>query len=126
MRHEVSYRSLNRFLEDLEAKVLNILGYIPIVSTLSGAFRFFLGKLEFLGSLLFALLKVFLGVFTTQTPSKRSHFSEAGYLLSYAIHALFNMFRGCLEMIPFLSLVTCLLYDRLFHLRLSYFPTKRF
>ena len=115
-----SYFPLNQFLEDLEVKIFNILGYIPIVSSISGAFRCLLGKFEILGGLIFGTAKALVGILTSNERAKQAHFSEAGFLFSYILHGFLNILRGLVEMIPLLGLILCLPYDRLFLVRFRY------
>lgn len=93
---------------------LNIAGYIPGVSSVSGAFRLAGGKIEIIGGIAAAVIVALAALSAPDATSKRQGLSRAVTILTtYFLHGIANAFRGSIEMIPFISLVTCLPYDLL-------------
>ncbi len=99
---------------------LNYAGYIPLVSTLSGAIRINYGKIEVIGAIASAAL-IAIRAFANDSQTERAEQLNLALqvITAYSLHGIANIFRGILEMVPFLSLVTCLPYDLLKH-RFSY------
>ncbi len=97
---------------------LNVAGYVPLVSTISGALRVNYGKLEIIGAVaaagIIAVKALFAG---TEQYNEFNHAVEI--LFTYASHGAANVVRGIIEIFPFVSLATCLPYDLLGH-RYSY------
>lgn len=100
-------------------EALNLVGYIPLLSVISASVRSVGGKLQALGGLLFALGCFGLGWFSPHH-KKRKLFQLCRNGIEYLIHGLLNIFRSIFEAIPFLSLVTCLPYDRVLQKRFKY------
>ena len=99
---------------------LNIAGYIPGVSSASGALRIGGGKTEVIGAIAGSAIVALAALSAPNAAEKRQGLRRAVTILTtYLLHGIANVFRGSIEMIPFLSLVTCLPYDLLKH-RLTY------
>ena len=91
---------------------LNIAGYFPIVSTISGGIRICFGKLELIGAIVTSAFMAIKALFNPDVAERRQELDKAGHVfVKYAMHGGANILRGSLEMILFLSLVTCLPYD---------------
>lgn len=91
---------------------LNIAGYIPLVSSLSGGLRFEYGKLEIIGALAAAAIMCINALFNSDASEKAVLLNKAGeVVIKYSLHGVANMVRGLFEIVPFVSLVTCLPYD---------------
>lgn len=99
-------------------KDLNFVGYIPFASMLSGALRIIYGKIEVIGSVALGALSAIKSLFYNGE-QKEQEWNRAVHFFNYALHGIANIFRGTLETVPFLSLVTCLPYDML-ELRFTY------
>ena len=79
-------------------KMLNVFGYIPIVSSVSGSVRQVYGNVQVIGGLATAVL------------SSLSNQRQAEHGLEIAVHGIANMCRSSVEMVPFLNLA-CIPYD---------------
>jgi len=91
---------------------LNYAGYVPGVSTLSGALRVNYGKIEIIGAVAAAAFIAIRALVNQDAQERSAGLKKALNVMStYSLHGVANIFRGILEMIPFLSLVTCLPYD---------------
>jgi hypothetical protein len=91
---------------------LNYAGYIPLVSSLSGSLRIQYGKIEVIGAIATGALLAGQAFFEQNGEERSKKLNRAVEVLTtYATHGVANIFRGILEMIPFLSLVVCLPYD---------------
>ena len=91
---------------------LNIAGYFPIVSIVSGGIRTCFGKLELIGAIVTSAFMAIKALFNPDAEAKRQELDKARHIfVKYAMHGGANILRGSLEMIAFLSLVTCLPYD---------------
>ncbi len=114
---------LDRALYNVE-QGLNTAGYIPLVSTVSGALRANLGKLEIIGSVAAGSLLAIKALFNPTAEGRNRELDKAvEIVITYSLHGLANIFRAILEIFPFVSLATCLPYDHLFKQRFSY-PTE--
>ncbi len=99
-------------------EILNLVGYVPLVSLLSAAVRTIGGKLQLLLGLVFALGCFMMGL--TAPLRKKKHFQNARWSIGHALHGLLNILRALIESVPFLSLITCFPYDRIFKIRIRY------
>lgn len=103
--------NLNKTLNSFEGG-LNIAGYIPIVSTFSGSLRINYGKLEVIGSIVAAALITVRALFLANASDRDRELKRAiDVFTHYSLHGIANIIRGILEVVPFVSLVTCLPYD---------------
>ena len=103
--------NLNKTLNSFEGG-LNVAGYVPIVSTFSGALRINYGKLEVIGAIVAAVLITARALFLVNTSDRDRELKRAlDVFTCYTLHGIANIFRGILETIPLISLVTCLPYD---------------
>jgi len=114
----ISQAQLEKTLARAE-EALNLVGYIPLVSMLSAAVRSMGGMLQVVLSCIFAL-----GNFVAGHLVKKPKLIQKSKLcVHHLFHGLFNLLRAKIEAVPFLSLVTCLPYDRLLKKRFQY-PTE--
>jgi hypothetical protein len=111
----ISQNQLEKTLVRAE-EVLNLVGYIPLVSLLSAAVRSFGGMLQIILGLIFATVS-----FLAKAPSRKSnHFRNCRLSIHHVLHGFFNIVRAKIEAVPFLSLITCLPYDRILKKRFRY------
>lgn len=78
----------------------NILGYIPVVSSISGPFRQYFGIAKIVASIALAIFAA-IGAATT-APGIVSYFLFAGCL---------DIIRGGVEKVPVLGNLACIVYD---------------
>lgn len=117
MKSQFNRFTLEKYLAQTE-QVLNLVGYIPMVSILTAAVRSLGGKCQILSG-------IFLGVFfyirSYFSTSKKKIFIQNSHIsFSHVIHGLLNIVRGLIEAVPCLSLLLCLPYDRLLRIRFRY------
>lgn len=118
----VTQAALDRNLSQFE-KALNVAGYIPIVSSVSGAVRVLYGKIEVVAAVGTAAISALKALFSDARGSKE-WFGRSVMALDYALHGVANIVRGYIEMVPFLGLALCLPYDHCLEERVTY-PTER-
>ncbi|CUI16831.1 hypothetical protein PNK_1214 [Candidatus Protochlamydia naegleriophila] len=106
----MTLQNLNNAFETVE-KCLNWMGYIPVVGTLSGCARYSFGELQFTMAIAIAAINYVGAVFAENEERQRNLESRTVKSLEYAVHGCLNMGRAFLEIVPFVSLVTCLPYD---------------
>ena len=114
----ISPMQLEKTLSKAE-EALNLVGYIPLVSIISAAIRSLAGKLQALLSFVFAVGSFIAGWFSPHH-KKLKHFQNCRLGIEHLLHGLFNVVRALFEAVPFLSLVTCLPYDRILKKRFKY------
>lgn len=93
---------------------LNVAGYVPLfgICTVAGVLRIEYGKAQICASVALAALVTVASLFSKNSETRHAGIKFAATLLTtYSVHGLANIGRGLLEMIPYLSLVTCLPYD---------------
>ena len=107
-------RDLDRSLSAFE-KGLNIAGYIPFVSSISGPCRIVYGKVLVIGSIAASVLSAFDKLQHAHDTAGRQQALKGAVeiFMTYSLHGISNIFRGIIESTPFLSLITCLPYDLL-------------
>lgn len=88
-----TFHDLQKVLTRLEKNVLNELGHIPILSTITGSLRALMG----LGQVSIGLLGMITGIVT----GKDSRF----YGLQQLLHGIANISRSIVEIIPFFNLL---------------------
>ncbi|MEI6242148.1 MAG: hypothetical protein WCP39_01945 [Chlamydiota bacterium] len=81
-------------------KVLNIFGYIPIVSSISGPIRAIMGKIQVIACAVLAVLAFLTG-----------REAMAWRCVICFVHGVANYFRGNIETIPVIGNIACLVYD---------------
>jgi len=102
---------LNKTLNSFEHG-LNIAGFFPIVSTISGSLRISYGKLEVIGAIAAAALIAVRALFLVNASDRDLEYKKAiEIFINYSLHGCANIIRGMMEVFPFVSLVTCLPYD---------------
>lgn len=79
---------------------LNTLGYIPLVSNVSGAVRLIYGKVQIIGAIAGAIF----AIISASNPilSLASYFIISGCL---------HIVRGCVEQVPVVGNLACFIYD---------------
>jgi hypothetical protein len=96
-----------KFHSEVEKK-LNTVGYVPIVSIISGSARFLFGSL-------FLIIDVSVVVFCSIADAFNTHPNTYGFRAlkhsAYIFHDLTNMSRGVIEIPPFLGNAITLIYD---------------
>lgn len=93
---------------------LNIAGYVPFfgVSMVSGLIRVEYGKAQICGSIALAALVAIASLFNRNAGTRQQGLKLASTIArTYSLHGFANMGRGCIEMIRYFSLMTCLPYD---------------
>jgi hypothetical protein len=103
---------LNWSLLTLTEKGLNVLGWVPFVSSLSGAFRMVVAKVMIVTTLILAAAEFMIGYLSSRAYRLQSH-------KCYLMHGVGNWVRGSIESFPFIGNLLCFIYD-LSHLRLQY------
>jgi hypothetical protein len=81
-------------------KTLNVFGYIPIISTISGSIRAVYGKVELISGLGIAAI----------SSLSCSYNRNVDHGLELAVHGLANICRAAVEIIPFVNWL-CIPYD---------------
>lgn len=94
---EISYAHIERKRAQFE-HVLNVLGYIPCVSSPSGIVRGFYGLILVVTSCVAAIFVSLADRFTKNASERGLRTMQH---LSYAVHGIENMFRGFVELLPF-------------------------
>jgi hypothetical protein len=100
----INYQDVFMLLETFE-KGLNVIGYIPVVGSMSAVVRNHYAKIEAVAGIVFAAFAI--GIHLQGNPS-RAYFIIGGTLLG---HSLLNEGRSLIEMVPGLPLITTLPYD---------------
>ncbi len=103
-------QTLDQALHTIE-QVLNVAGYLPLVSMISGSIRIAYGKIEVIGAVAAGALLALKG-FANSDPEQRSKEVDYGVavIVNYSIHGLINIGRAFVEAIPLINL-SCLVYD---------------
>lgn len=99
----IEYNELDLMCARVE-KSLNLPGYIPLISTVSGGFRLLAGKVMTSAAIIATVGFLIASVFDDQ------YCEHAKRSIDYIAHGLANVLRGSIEFIPFFNLVT-LPYD---------------
>jgi hypothetical protein len=82
-------------------------GRIPVVSVISGGLRFCFGCVEMVASLALAFFKFCEAIYTyvSYGPDEaRLPLLESAYALTYFIHGIGNLVRGCLEIVQMMAI----------------------
>jgi hypothetical protein len=110
-------------IEDIEVfaeQKLNITGYVPLLSSFSGAVRCIMGKLQIAIGIVCAPANAILGFCAQDEKVAENYFSEAKRSTAQIFHGIFNFFRGIIEIIPFVGNGLTFAYDRAFGFRQTY------
>ena len=121
MHRFITKDQLERTLSKGE-QALNLIGYIPFVSTMSAALRLLGGKLQALLGFVFAAVYFCFLKFSKARKVKHLFYLKSGF--SHGMHGIGNIIRSTIEAVPFLSLITCLPYDRFLKIRFRYHAEK--
>ena|ERR1700690_1508783 len=115
---------LNNTLAKVE-RGFDYVGYIPVVSALSGALRVVCGKIEIIAGIAASALTAIVALFSPTAYERHEGMKKAANILTtYTVHGIANIFRGALEATALLGTVACLPYD-LFGNRFSYPQEER-
>lgn len=117
MKFSISKEQFAKILSTAE-NALNLVGYIPMISALSGAIRLAGAKVQMLGGVLATVFLLLKGIYGKSF--KAHNFQKCRLAIEQILHGAFNFCRALVELVPFLSLFLCLPYDRLLHRRLKY------
>lgn len=113
----ISKNHLETLLSKAEA-IFNFIGYIPVISTFSASVRSAGGILQMILGLVFAAY-YFIRLRFSSARNIR-HVFQLKTSIGHIPHGLCNFLRAKIEAIPFLSLLICLPYDRLYKKRFKY------
>jgi hypothetical protein len=109
----LSELKLNDALASFE-KGLNLAGYIPVVSMISGTLRSTYGKTLIITGVAGGALLAIVALFDRNAVGRQKGLEKAmKFLVTCSVHGIANIGRSRIERVPFLSLVTCLPYDLL-------------
>lgn len=111
----ITYQKLDQRLANLE-NTFNILGYVPLVSTITGPARALYGTAELTAGIGLHYLKG-AQYFITANPEHRNE-AAAGYW--YVFHGAQNINRGAIECLPIIGNLSTILYDQILCLRMNY------
>ena len=100
MTLRINFHNLDFHLTRIELS-LNALGYIPLISTLSGCMRAVFGKIEIITAIGLAALKFLTDVMHGREPN----WKDIAHFLHYALHGVANIARAYVEIIPFVNLL---------------------
>lgn len=101
----IEFDQMNQLLTSFE-KGLNVVGYVPIVSTISGSVRLAYGKLEAIVAIAAIAFHFMAGLIGIEGSAEKLRAA-----VPYVLHGFANMGRGLVEILPFINL-TCYLYDQ--------------
>lgn len=91
----------------VETKCLNGAGYIPVVSSFSGAIRGIFGKALIITAIVFTA--IFLYQALRQGNEEKFALAKRSGML--AMHGVCNILRGAIELLPLGGLLLCVPYD---------------
>lgn len=107
------HAALDKGIRSLE-KILNVAGYIPFVSSISGTLRVALGKVEIIGAIAAGALLGIKGIFAPTAELRSTEINYAiGVAATYSLHGFANIGRGIVEVIPLFGNISTLVYDSL-------------
>ena len=111
----ITYKNLDDRLASFE-QILNTLGYIPLVSSISGTGRIVYGSVETLAGNVSCTYKSCQYFIT----GNREHRNQAAAHFWYAVHGVMNVQRGGWEFVPIIGNLSTFLYDKAVRLRANY------
>lgn len=114
-------RPSNYFINTLAKieKGFNYAGYVPGLSTLSGATRWCAGMIEAIIGLALATFFMFGKVFVTNEKRVMNFTISENYAMEFARNGLGNVARAYIEIIPLINMTT-LINDRKWKARMRY------
>lgn len=116
INHANVQKSLATFEEGL-----NLAGYVPIVSMVSGGFvRVIFGKMEVIAGLALAAINYATAHFEDDESKKTRLYEEAQVCLLYAAHGVANIARGAVEAFTLVGNILTIVYDRVVKARFNY------
>lgn len=101
------WSNLDSLYNDLEREVLNPIGYIPVLGSLTGVCRIAYGSLQCTISPIGTFIENMCGLLTSDRANSIRHYDGAGASAEHTIHGALNMIRGAVELVPLLPLITC-------------------
>ena len=111
----IAIQSFDRTLAMAE-KAFNVLGWIPLISSISGPIRMTAGRIE---AIAFSILSSATLLVANITENKEL-FKEADRLSTYIWHGMANFCRGAIETVPLLGNFLTISYDLNASSRMSY------
>lgn len=105
-------REHDQFSEGLE-KQFNVLGYVPIVSTISGLSRIFYGKLN----IVFSTALLAYNFFQDLKSGSSDYRIKIHHFVCHIVHGQLNLIRGVFEMIPVIGNLGCIIYDSIYRFK---------
>ncbi len=108
---ETIWTNLDHLYNDLEKKLFNPIGYIPVVGTLSGLVRASYGTLQGTVASIGLVVEPILGALSSNRADSIRHYDAMGACLEHQIHGLLNVTRGTVELVPFLPWLVCVPLD---------------
>lgn len=111
----VSTNHLNNILGKTE-HAFNVLGWVPVLSSASGAIRIIAGKVQLVAALALAFFQKISGLIF----QKKSYIELSNHSFDYVKHGIANICRGYLETIPLIGNVSLFVYDLLPDSRMKY------
>lgn len=106
------WSDLDVFYSKVEEEVLNPVGYIPVLGSLTGSLRATMGIFQCTLSGLGVFVESLLGAFSSDRANSIRHYDGMGAAYEHNVHGILNIVRGAIEFVPCLPLVTCLPLDR--------------
>ncbi len=94
---------LSKNCERIETDFFNILGYIPVVSTVSGSARALYAKTMVITSLFLYATTWIQSLVNGETPE---HISDRAIYQKFIVHGVANLIRAMVEIIPIFHLLT--------------------
>lgn len=116
----LSHPSLDQGLASCE-KVLNIAGYVPIVSNVSGALRLVYGEVEVVAAVAVGVFLILKALFNSNAEQCSQEVCQGrDIMVHYALHGLGNICRGSVESLFFIGNLSTLFYDFVLEKRFAY------
>jgi hypothetical protein len=101
----ITHRSVDRFLAQCET-TLNLIDYVPIISSYSGALRILAGVVEIAAGAAFVSLEIIHALLQ----DSNYPFLKSWNGIAYCLHGLGNIIRGLIAIFPGINL-SLVLYD---------------
>lgn len=90
---------------------LNYAGYVPIVSSCTAVVRAIFGTVEIICGVATAAIFAFRALLVEGAAQRKEEWDKAYQAIRYGFHGYANIVRAFFEIVPFVSLVTCLPFD---------------
>jgi len=101
----INAETLDPALAKIE-KTFDDWGWIPVVGTLPGMLRQFLGLVELVAAVAAVVFNIIRGLFIEEREAKMELLKDSEFILhNYARHGIANIVRGQVESIPLVNLI---------------------